>query len=202
MNVTVQMQLAQQNDDSGLWSRVQAGQGEALGLLFDRHSQRIYRRALGLLGNPEDAQDAVAIVFLELCRNQHRLHLTNGSIAPWLLGTTTNVCRNLARSARRYRSALATLPSPPHGQPAEAVALARATITDALDPVLATAFERLPAKTQALLLLTAVDGYTIGEAAHAVGISAGAARTRLSRARADIREAKTATSSRRQTEEE
>ncbi|WP_246019081.1 RNA polymerase sigma factor [Arthrobacter crusticola] len=51
-------------DDGGLWSRSLAGDGDAFGVLFDRHRDRVYRHAYRLAPNRADAEDVSAAAFL------------------------------------------------------------------------------------------------------------------------------------------
>jgi hypothetical protein len=55
-------------DDGGLWERSLKGEGEAFGLLFDRHRDRVFRHAYRLSGQRHDAEDIMSTAFLELWR--------------------------------------------------------------------------------------------------------------------------------------
>lgn len=172
-----------------LWARALAGEGEAFGRIFDLHRGRVLRHALWHLGNRHDAEDATAVAFLELWRRRADVRIVDGSVLPWLLVVTGNVCRNLARGLRRYRTMLAALPRDARVEPsAEEAALGRASLFDAAEALLARTIRGLPTATRALVALTAMEGYSVSEAAAAVGMSVGAAKTRLSRARASLRD--------------
>jgi DNA-directed RNA polymerase specialized sigma24 family protein len=97
-------------DDGGLWARSLQGEGEAFGLLFDRHRDRVFRHAYRLAGERHDAEDIMSTAFLELWRRRLKVRMVDGSVLPWLLVTTTNVARNSKRSAFRYRKLLDSLP--------------------------------------------------------------------------------------------
>ena len=173
--------------DSELWSSARAGSEDALGVLFDRHHGRVYSRALWLLGNVHDAQDATAAVFFELWHKRGHVREVDGSVLPWLLVTTSRVCRNISRGTRRYRALLQRLPRGDSATSAEGAAIAAQDVLDAIDPEVANALRRLPPQTYSLLILTALEGYPVAQAAEAVGISQVAAKTRLSRARHHVR---------------
>jgi RNA polymerase sigma factor (sigma-70 family) len=179
---------ADADSDSDDWASVVAGDALALGELFDRHHARVYSRALWLLGNFHDAQDATAVAFLELWRRRADVRVVHGSVLPWLLVTTSNVCRNATRATRRYDALLANLPRGATEPSAELTAITSADLLDAIDPELAMALGRLNRDTYALLIITAIDGVPIADAATAVGISVGSAKTRLSRARRLLRD--------------
>lgn len=50
-----------------------AGRAEAFEELYDRFGSRLYRAAWGMLGHPEDAEDAVQDVFAAVARSRRRL---------------------------------------------------------------------------------------------------------------------------------
>jgi RNA polymerase sigma-70 factor (ECF subfamily) len=52
--------------DAELCQRLQAGDGDVVGLIYDRHAPALYRLLCGLLGNAADAEDALQEVFLRL----------------------------------------------------------------------------------------------------------------------------------------
>lgn len=175
--------------EAELWSRALRGDGAALGRVFDLHADRVFRHAFAVLRDAHDAEDATAAAFLELWRRRAAVRVIEGSVLPWLLVTAANCARNLDRSRRRYRALLGSLPRGEHSESAETAAFAGLPVLDTVDKDLATQLRSLPRTEYLLLMLTAVEGYSTGEAAAAVGITASAARTRLSRAKAKLRPA-------------
>jgi RNA polymerase sigma-70 factor (ECF subfamily) len=165
-------------DETALWSRARSGDGRAFAALFDGHRDRAFRHALRLVASAHDAEDVVAAAFFELWRKRDVVPVVDGSVLPWLLVTTTNLARNSGRGARRYRAAVERLPrSPGLTDPAETASerIARQQLLDAV--------RSLGEPDAALVLLTALEGFTPSEAGAAVGLSPGTARVRLHRAR-------------------
>jgi RNA polymerase sigma-70 factor (ECF subfamily) len=154
------------------WTRALDGDGEGFATIFDFHRDRVYRHALFLTGNVHDAEDLTAGAFLELWRRRKSVRVVDGTVLPWLLVTTTNLARNRARGLRRHRALIDALPRSDDARGAGDVAL------EHIGEVVAA--ERV---RQALSSL-AKSHYSTAEAATALGISEGAARTRLHRARA------------------
>jgi len=174
-------------DEESTWARACTGDAAAFGIVFDLHRDRVYRHAFWMLGAVHDAEDAAAAAFLELWRSRSRVRLVAGSVLPWLLVTTSNVCRNLRRARRRYGSVLASL-HPEGGQlSAEDEAIERGSVYEGIDPRLAEVLNDLPATDRGLIMLTALEGYSVAEAAAALGLTSGAAKTRMSRARSRLR---------------
>ena len=177
--------MTERDPERTAWDAARVGDGEAFGVLFDRHCDRVFRHARRLTASTADAEDVVAAAFFELWRRRRSVRVVDGSVLPWLLVTATNISRNLTRGLRRYRTMLASLPRSPDAlgadevtvdllQQEEAVVLARA------------ALKVLKPKDAILVTLTVIENFSPSEAASALGISPGSARTRLHRARAQM----------------
>ncbi len=174
-------------DDRGLWSRSLAGDGEAFGVLFDRHRDRVYRHAYRLAANRPDAEDVSAAAFLALWRLRTKVRLVECSVLPWLLVTTTNCALNLRRSTRRYESLLKSLPrNPVAADPAETYL--QENPLHGVDDNLAVALRGLKPVDLQLITLVALEGYDITAAASVLRLTPEAAKTRLHRARHRLRQ--------------
>lgn len=164
-------------DEQALWAEALSGNGRAFAALFRLHERRVFRQALRVLAEPADAEDAAAAAFFELWRNRARVRIVNGSVLPWLLVTVTQLARNGARSVMRREVLLRRIQH-------DRTTTNTEDIHDQADrAALVTALKRLRPTDAALVSLTALEGYKTGEIAAALGISEGAARVRLSRAR-------------------
>jgi len=158
---------------------------EALAALFDRYGDRIYNHCFRAIGDWSEAEDATATVFLEVWRHRQRVQAHDGSALPWLYGVATNVCRNLARSQRRRRRALAALPRPPV-EPDHAERVAERVGSEGRMRAVLAAIDALPAPEREVLGLVAWSGLTYEQAAAALDVPVGTVRSRLSRARARL----------------
>lgn len=58
------------SSDVELYREVQLGQQRSLGLLYDRYSSLVYRLALRILTNPQEAEDLTQDVFIQLWQRQ------------------------------------------------------------------------------------------------------------------------------------
>lgn len=169
-------------DEATAWAAVLDNNGDAFVAIFDQHRDRVYRHALRMTANVHDAEDVTAGAFLELWRRRKAARVVDGSVLPWLLVTTTNLAKNLTRGLRRYRALIATLPRADVARSAEDVALEQieefrivVRVRDALSG--------LSPSDAALITLTVFEHYSPAQAAAALGITDGAARTRIFRAR-------------------
>lgn len=176
------MTAIQETSEYELWTRAVEGDAGAFGELFDQHRDRVFGHALRALASRHDAEDATAIAFLELWRHRRRVRVVNGSVIGWLLLTTNNVCRNQARSARRYRLALAKLtPEQAHPDPSDELSVEMDRARRA--PGVRDAFKQLSARDQDILTLCVLEELTTAEAAFALRIPIGTVKSRLFRAR-------------------
>lgn len=158
--------------------RALTGDGEAFGRLFDRHRGRVFRHSLRLVPRWADADDVVAIVFLEAWRRRASVRLVDGSILPWLLVVASNASLNVSRASRRFRSVIDRLP-PPSPAPDHA---ARFDAGDAR-----AALARLSPAHREVIALCILEGFSEAEAAAALGIPRGTVKSRLFRATRDLR---------------
>jgi RNA polymerase sigma factor (sigma-70 family) len=163
------------------WTAVLENDGDAFAAIFDQHRDRVYRHALRITANVHDAEDVTAGAFLELWRRRKVVRVVDGSVLPWLLVTTTNLSRNLARGLRRYRAFIAALPRVEVGQSAEDVALRQMEAVDINEKV-RDSLVGMSTSDAALITLTMFEHYSPAQAAAALGIANGTARTRLHRA--------------------
>jgi RNA polymerase sigma-70 factor (ECF subfamily) len=113
------------------------------------------------------------------------VRLVEGSVLPWLLVSTTNLARNSARSLRRYRALLGSLPRSGPARGESEVAFDDIEEARAAERV-REALGSLSGTDSAIIALTAFEGFSPAQAALALGISDGAARARLHRARARV----------------
>jgi len=167
--------------DVALWARVRSGDAEAFGLLFECYGEAIYRYCFRRTASADRAADLTSVTFLEAWRRRE-VALPGDMVLPWLFGVATNVLRNERRRRRRYKAALDRLPAT-RDEPDLAD-----DATDRIDGerrmrAALHLLGRLPRGERDVFVLAGWQGLSLMEAAYALGISPGAARTRLSRAR-------------------
>lgn len=168
-----------EHSDEEVWARAVAGDGDAYGILFDRHRGRLYRHAHALAPGGTDADDAVAVSFFEAWRRREAIRFVDGSMLPWLLRTCTYAMNNLARASKRYQAALSRLPTPePHEDPADLTDEGEAT----------SALRNLSLLDRQVVTLCVLEDLTDQEAAHVLGVRVGTVKSRLSRAKSRLRQ--------------
>lgn len=175
-------------DESAAWAAALANDASAFASIFDLHRDRVYRHALRMTSNIHDAEDVTAGAFLELWRRRKSVRVVDDSVLPWLLVTTTNLSRNVTRGLRRYRALIAALPRADVSESAEETALTQIEGLR-LATQMKDALGHLSPTDAALITLTWYEGCSPSQLATTLGISQGAARTRLHRARSRMAEA-------------
>jgi RNA polymerase sigma-70 factor (ECF subfamily) len=170
---------------------LRSGDPQALSALFEIHADRVYRLAFGLLRERQAAEDVVQETFLSAMTHLHQFE-GRSSLGTWLYRVAYN-----ASLTRLREKPTDTLPpdEPEAGEPP----LPRALIEWDLTPEemlmdgeahrhLDAAIARLPEALRAAFLVRDVEGLSTLEAAETLGISEGAVKVRLHRARLMLRE--------------
>ena len=160
-------------------------QDAAFAALVNRHSRFLYRVAFGLLRNHQDAEDAVQETFLKLYRTDawHAMEDEKAFLARAVWRTGLN--RISAAGTRAMKNAqdvteldlAASTPSPE----ADALDASRRSIMRSL-------IEALPEPLRQPLVLSAVEGMRSYEVAAILGIPEGTVRTRVMRAKTELRQ--------------
>jgi RNA polymerase sigma-70 factor, ECF subfamily len=161
----------------------------AVRLVMRRNNQRLFRAALQILRNREDAEDAVQSAYLKAFA-AIRSFAGRSSLSTWLTRIVTNNALAHARSARRRRSLLEESEVPilddyremlmrgsMSASPEQAVARGqiRQIVTDAIN--------QLPAPFRTVFVLRQIDELEVVEVAERLGIPAATVKTRHLRAR-------------------
>lgn len=143
-----------------------------------RNQAVVYRVALRILGNKEDAQDATQEAFVQAWRALPSFR-GESSLETWLYRIVTNRCLNLLRSRHsaeplsETREAL--LARPNH------LAETRSELEALKDAIV-----RLPPEQRATLVLRELEGLSHEEIAHVLGTTVPAVKGRLHRARLEL----------------
>lgn len=88
-------------NDRQLIIELQAGSLDALGELYDRYRQMVYRTALAITGDPEAASDLLQDVFLRLHRFAIRID-PQRPLEPWLYRMTANLSYTWVKRRNRW----------------------------------------------------------------------------------------------------
>ena len=140
--------------------------------LIRAHQDTLYRAALAILGDAQEAEDAVQDAFLR-CWEKAPDFESGEHAKAWLLRVTVNGCKSRLRAPWRRRTA-PLLESHPAADEEEQAVL--------------EVIQSLPPKDRAALHLYYYEGYQTAEIAAMTGWREGTVRSRLARARDKLRE--------------
>ncbi|HET7499514.1 MAG TPA: RNA polymerase sigma factor [Kofleriaceae bacterium] len=175
--------LSEISDDT-LLAASAVGDAAALGALFDRHHEAIYRLVSRLLRTePAEIDDLVQTTFLAAWRSASRF-AGRGSVKSFLFGVAANTVRHHIRKARRRRSLHAHWQPPSHDAgPDDALARAQQVgrLTAALDD--------LPHDLRVVYVLCDLEDIPGIEAARMLDVRPGTLWRRLHEARRALRAA-------------
>jgi RNA polymerase sigma factor (sigma-70 family) len=155
--------------------------------VFDRYYEHIYAYAARRLG-PDLGEDVAAETFLVAYDRRDTFDPARAEARPWLYGIAANLIMRHGRAEGRRLRAMARGAEPGVG-PDEAEAIAGRVDAGHARTRLAAALRRLSPGDREVLLLVAWAGLNQQEAAAALGIPPGTARSRLHRARQEMRRA-------------
>ncbi len=175
--------------------KAQRGEVAAFNVLVQIHQRQVFNVCYRTLGNADDAADATQDALLSAFRG---LKAFNGPVAglrAWLLRIAVNTCYDqLRRRQRRPTDSLDALNTgrDPETRPAERVAdplpgPEQRSLSAETARNIQQAIDRLPPDQRMTVVLCDVQGLSYDEAAHAMSIELGTVKSRLSRARAQLR---------------
>jgi RNA polymerase sigma-70 factor, ECF subfamily len=168
--------------DQQLVFSIAEGDAGALRMLYDRHAGWLIARLTRRCADQAIVDEVVQDTFLAVWRGARR-YRGEGEVAAWIWGI--GIRRLLDRFRRRRVSEW--LPGGAGSEPsAEELVLLGIEHGD-----LAGALDRLSPELRSVISATVLDGLTTSEAAALLGIPSGTVKSRLVRARRELREALT-----------
>jgi len=172
--------------DESLLGRCAGGDRAAFDRLVDRHGGALFRFAIRSCGARRDAEDAVQDGLLAAWRGAATFR-GEASARSWLFQVVLHACRRRSRRRAGEPAAHASMEEAERladgSSGADEQAAARQSAA-----ALATALAQLPEDSREVLLLRDVEGLEGPEAAAALGIGLAAMKSRLHRARLELKE--------------
>jgi RNA polymerase sigma-70 factor (ECF subfamily) len=177
--------------DERLIRAAQRGDLASFNALVVRHERVVYGLCLRMLRDQQSAEDAAQDSFLKAWTGVKSWD--GGAVRPWILRIATNRCLDLLRAqSRRPAASLDAEPyeveplwtsQAPLGEEPDRYAIRRE-----LSVFLETAIARLPEDQRLVAVLADVNGLPYEEVAAIAGVPLGTVKSRLSRARARLRD--------------
>lgn len=202
--ITRQARLSAYNkgcmDESALIKSAQRGDTGAFNELVLAYQVQVYNVAFRIMGDEAPASDATQETFISAYRNIRSFR--GGSFKSWLLRTVTNACYDALRYNKRrpatsldaFGESTDSSSGDPDGAGYEELVAsqeegpAEAAERSELRRAIASAVGLLPADQRITFVLSDVQGMSYEEIADTMQTSLGTVKSRLSRARARLRE--------------
>ncbi len=167
--------------DSTLLAAIVSGDRDAFRALYDRHSPWLIIRLTRRCADPGTVEEVVQDAFLAIWKSASRFR-GEGDVAAWIWGIA------IRRLIDRLRGR--PLPIPSARAHTEIVVSAEDEVLLGVEHGdLAPALNRLSPELRVVMQATVLDGLTTREAARLLGIPQGTVKTRMMRARQELREA-------------
>ncbi len=176
-----------ETDDSEAIRRVLSGESQAYGVIIQKYQQRIFAAVLLMVGNREDAEDIAQESLVLGYRNLSSFE-GRSSLYTWLHRIAMNLSISHRRKYRREKSIPKTTLEIAEDQMVGREEPVEQTI-DRRDEqqMVRTAILRLDEQQKAVLILRDVQGMDYAEIAEALEIPIGTVRSRLHRARLELK---------------
>ena len=184
----------QRSAEAALVSGLQARDAASFERLVRHYGGRLLSVARRFLRNEEDARDCVQQVFVQVFRAIDNFQ-GSSSLGTWLHRITVNEALSRLRSqARHPEESLDELLSEfdENGERIEPEAMTTASTEEILEregsrELVHRAIDQLPEGYRNVLLLRDIEGYDTNETAALLGVTPGTVKTRLHRARAQLK---------------
>ncbi|MCB9457827.1 MAG: RNA polymerase sigma factor [Anaerolineaceae bacterium] len=177
-------QFAPDTSDAALIQFVRENDLDALGVLFDRYYQQIYRAAVSITQDDAAAEDITQDCFLKIHRYANRID-TNLPLAPWLYRVTVNLSYTWVSRRNKRRVSLEAVidrlmcpvwQSPDHlAEYADMQAQVRQAIKE------------LSFNQRVVVVLHYLNGLSLDEIAETLNCPVGTVKSRLHYARENLR---------------
>ena len=166
--------------DRAIITQVLDGDVEAFSRLVDRHYDRCARIAMRILGNREDAEEAIQDAFLRAFRALGSYE-DRERFSAWLTRILINQCRTIRARVQRREEVFS------HLDLADAELFTEVESTDSAWPDLERALAQLPPDQREAVVLRYADDLTYEEMARVTGAGESALKMRVQRAFARLR---------------
>jgi RNA polymerase sigma-70 factor (ECF subfamily) len=173
--------------DQALVEAARRGDAGALEALLERHAPAIYRFGVKMCRDPEDAKDVLQETLIAAARG-FRDFRGESSPATWLYAVARSFCAKRHRGSKFAPTSTVSLEEggaadiPAAGPMPDEIAATRE-----LAQVLDRELDSLEPSYREVLLLRDVEGLTAPEVAEVLGVTTDAVKSRLHRARAELR---------------
>ena len=178
-----------------LVARVKVSDHEAFEALFHHYLNTVYRQAIRLLGDQAEAEEVVQEVFLTVYEKAHTFR-GHSAFSTWLYRITMNAALTKLRQHKRSEAVSLDDFLPSFGEDGHHLQrpvvdwskdLEERLADEEIHRLLLQALDQLPSMDRTVVVLSDLEGHSDREIGGALGLSVGAVKSRLHRARLCLR---------------
>lgn len=182
-------------DDAALIRAFHEGDRAAFDRLVLKHKDRLFNLCYRFLGDYEEANDSAQETFIKVYRSLNRFRFES-AFSTWLYRIAVNTCKNrLKSSAHRQKRRMVPLDNPVsanHGSPGREIQDESQSPDNELEKkenmrAIQEAINALPPEQKEVVTLRDIEGFSYEEVAEITGLNLGTVKSRLARARLDLR---------------
>jgi len=183
--------------DKVLVQQCQAGDTDALERLIIKYKDRLYNAVFRICGNPENAAELTQDAFVKIIENLHRFQ-ARSAFYTWCFRIAVNLTLNFCR--RRVHTEMSSLDAETPGDSEQAKTALRSYLADSTvrDPadiaqskeqvdLIVRAINNLDVDHKAIIILRDIEGMDYAQIAVVLDVELGTVKSRLARARANLR---------------
>jgi RNA polymerase sigma-70 factor (ECF subfamily) len=174
-------------------ARLQANEDAAYDELVRTYSASLFHVAYRMLGEPAEASDAVQEIFLKVFRNIGGFK-GEAALKTWVFRIALSELLNRLRWwRRRHRFATMSLDEQPNGTgighsvPSPSPTPEQMLQSKEQETAIHQALGRLSKDHRSIIVLRDIEGFSYNEIADVLGVSIGTVKSRLARARSDLK---------------
>ncbi len=177
--------------DTRLLEAARGGDAKALETLLERHQEQVYRFGMKMCRDPEDARDVLQETLLAMARSVRDFRGAS-SISTWLYSIARGFCIKKRRRSKFAPEAERSLDTDAAAEATELADPGRSPDEELAGKEIRQALEEamgaLDPMYREVLLLRDVEGLSAPEVAEVLGVTVAAVKSRLHRARLEVRE--------------
>jgi RNA polymerase sigma-70 factor (ECF subfamily) len=174
-------------DDNTLIEQTLKGQTNAFDMLVTRYRDRVYSLAYYMLSNAYEAEDIAQEVFVRAYINLGKFRRESGFYT-WLYRIAVNIVYTQAKKYSRRRTLYEdSFREQDYSRSQAAESPEAAAQSQELREMILRAIHHLDPRFRQVLVLKELEGLDISEVAHILGLPEGTVKSRLFRAREDLK---------------
>jgi RNA polymerase sigma-70 factor (ECF subfamily) len=178
-------------DEREIIEKVRQGDTQAFEVLVERYQTKVYNLALRMCGNEDDAFDLAQDAFIRAWKSLSSFQFES-AFSTWLFRLTSNLCLDYLRAKKRRAAVSLTMSGEEDEQaqldvPDPAMTPEEAVLASEDKAILMEAINSLSADYRQIITLRAINDLSYAEIAKVLQIQEGTVKSRLSRARAELK---------------